>query len=187
MSEYEKSIRTENGRKLFEQYQATRQNFTEDFETVEKMALANDDDDAYAFIDNGRLNTTVKNYEEAVMNLVNNKIERGGEISGENTATAKAATSLMITFLIIGIIAAVILGLVISANIQNIIKSVIKQTKDLVNAAVAGRLATRAKPEETNEEFREIIVGINNTLDAVIGPLNVAAEYVDRISKGNIG
>lgn len=26
----------------------------------------------------------------------------------------------------------------------------------------------------------------NQTLDAVIGPLNVAAEYVDRISKGNI-
>ena len=28
--------------------------------------------------------------------------------------------------------------------------------------------------------------GVNDTLDAVIGPLNVAAEYVDRISKGDI-
>ena len=28
--------------------------------------------------------------------------------------------------------------------------------------------------------------GVNDTLDAVIGPLNVAADYVDRISKGNI-
>ena len=28
--------------------------------------------------------------------------------------------------------------------------------------------------------------GVNETLDAVIGPLNVAAEYVDRISKGDI-
>ena len=27
---------------------------------------------------------------------------------------------------------------------------------------------------------------MNETLDAVIGPLNVAAEYVDRISKGDI-
>ncbi len=33
---------------------------------------------------------------------------------------------------------------------------------------------------------REAIVdGVNRTLDAVIGPLNVAAEYVDRISKGD--
>ena len=28
--------------------------------------------------------------------------------------------------------------------------------------------------------------GVNDTLDAVIGPLNVTAEYVDRISKGDI-
>jgi methyl-accepting chemotaxis protein len=31
-----------------------------------------------------------------------------------------------------------------------------------------------------------VVEGVNATLDAVIGPLNVAAEYVDRISKGDI-
>ena len=35
-------------------------------------------------------------------------------------------------------------------------------------------------------EFRPILDGVNATLDAVVGPLNVAAEYVDRISKGDI-
>jgi methyl-accepting chemotaxis protein len=30
------------------------------------------------------------------------------------------------------------------------------------------------------------VAGVNETLDSVIGPLNVAAEYVDRISKGDI-
>ena len=35
-------------------------------------------------------------------------------------------------------------------------------------------------------DYREIVQGVNDTLDAVIGPLNVAAEYVDRISKGDI-
>ena len=35
-------------------------------------------------------------------------------------------------------------------------------------------------------DYRKIVEGVNNTLDAVIGPLNVAAEYVDRISKGDI-
>ncbi len=40
--------------------------------------------------------------------------------------------------------------------------------------------------QDTNEEFREIVVGINKTLDAVVGPLNMTAEYMDRISKGNI-
>lgn len=35
-------------------------------------------------------------------------------------------------------------------------------------------------------DFRKIVEGVNNTLDSVIGPLNVAAEYVDRIAKGDI-
>ena len=35
-------------------------------------------------------------------------------------------------------------------------------------------------------DFRVIVQGVNDTLDSVIGPLNVAAEYVDRISKGDV-
>ena len=35
-------------------------------------------------------------------------------------------------------------------------------------------------------DFRKIVEGVNDTLDAVIGPLNVAAEYVERISRGDI-
>jgi methyl-accepting chemotaxis protein len=56
----------------------------------------------------------------------------------------------------------------------------------LVKAAVEGRLATRADATKHGGDFRKIIEGVNQTLDAVIGPLNVAAEYVDRISKGDI-
>ena len=57
----------------------------------------------------------------------------------------------------------------------------------LVEAAVAGQLDTRGDPEKYKiVGFKNIMKGVNDTLDAVIGPLNVAAEYVDRISKGDI-
>ena len=56
----------------------------------------------------------------------------------------------------------------------------------MTKAAIEGRLAVRGNPDEINFEFREIIIGINDTLDAVIAPLNVSAEYIDRISKGDI-
>ena len=55
-----------------------------------------------------------------------------------------------------------------------------------MNATVAGKLATRADASKHQGDFRKIVQGVNETLDAVIGPLNVAAEYVDRISKGDI-
>ena len=46
---------------------------------------------------------------------------------------------------------------------------------------------TGATTEQIDRQapFGGIIV-VNQTLDAVIGPLNVAAEYVDRISKGDM-
>ncbi len=56
----------------------------------------------------------------------------------------------------------------------------------LTQAAVEGKLATRADAGKHNGEFRKIVEGVNATLDAVIGPLNVSADYVDKISKGNI-
>jgi methyl-accepting chemotaxis protein len=56
----------------------------------------------------------------------------------------------------------------------------------LTKAAVEGKLATRADATKHQGDFRKVVEGVNATLDAVIGPLNVSAEYVDRISKGDI-
>jgi methyl-accepting chemotaxis protein len=56
----------------------------------------------------------------------------------------------------------------------------------LSDAAIAGKLATRADVSKHDGDYRKIVEGMNHTLDAVIGPLNVAADYVDKISKGEI-
>ncbi len=66
------------------------------------------------------------------------------------------------------------------------IRALVADAVMLSRSAVAGKLATRADATRHQGEYRNIVVGINDTLDAVIGPLNVAAEYVDRISKGDI-
>ncbi len=54
----------------------------------------------------------------------------------------------------------------------------------LSKAAVEGKLATRADAGRHQGDYRKVVEGVNATLDAVIGPLNVAADYVDKISKG---
>jgi PAS domain S-box-containing protein len=79
----------------------------------------------------------------------------------------------------------------------NAIKNNLNQCIDAVNAlvadaamlssaAVAGQLSTRADVDKHHGDFRRIVEGVNKTLDSVIGPLNIAAQYVDDISKGNI-
>jgi methyl-accepting chemotaxis protein len=55
----------------------------------------------------------------------------------------------------------------------------------LVKASLDGKLATRADASRHQGDYRKIVQGVNDMLDAVIGPLNVAANYVDRISRGD--
>lgn len=66
------------------------------------------------------------------------------------------------------------------------IRLMISDGKLLADDAIAGKLATRVDAARHQGDFRTIIEGFNNTLDAVIQPLNVSAEYMDRISKGDI-
>ncbi|MFZ0932428.1 MAG: methyl-accepting chemotaxis protein, partial [Syntrophobacteraceae bacterium] len=76
----------------------------------------------------------------------------------------------------------------INDGLQSTVQAIANLVRDadgLAKAALEGKLATRADAAKHSGDYRKIVEGVNNTLDAVIGPLNVAAEYVDRISKGD--
>ena len=78
---------------------------------------------------------------------------------------------------------------ILQAAMSKMVESIAALISDagmLSHAAVQGKLATRADTSKHNGDYRKIIQGVNDTLDAVIGPLNVAGEYIDRISKGDI-
>ncbi|MDP4266732.1 MAG: methyl-accepting chemotaxis protein [Bacteroidota bacterium] len=120
-----------------------------------------------------------------------NKLEKLNENAtiqfNKDSESEASLTSYVLIFTIIaGIIIAIILQLLLTGNIQGIIKSILNETQKLANEAVNGKLNSRGDLEKINFEFRDIIVGFNNTMDAVINPLNVAADCFDRISKGDI-
>ncbi|WP_371324358.1 cache domain-containing protein [Dechloromonas sp. ZY10] len=71
-------------------------------------------------------------------------------------------------------------------HVQHSLQAMRSSVNQLTDAALAGQLATRADAEAQHGGFRDVVAGFNATLDAVIGPLNVAASYVDRISHGDI-
>jgi methyl-accepting chemotaxis protein len=56
----------------------------------------------------------------------------------------------------------------------------------LTQAMLEGKLSVRADVSRHQGDFQRVMAGFNQTLDNVIKPLNVAAEYVDRISKGDL-
>ncbi|MFZ4860028.1 MAG: MCP four helix bundle domain-containing protein, partial [Desulfuromonadaceae bacterium] len=77
----------------------------------------------------------------------------------------------------------------VMASMKKMVDAIKAMTSDanmLSNAAIEGKLATRADASKHQGDYQKIVSGVNECLDAVIGPLNVAAEYVDRISKGDV-
>ena len=76
------------------------------------------------------------------------------------------------------------LAVAVKSIVDNV-KSMIADATLLSASAMEGTLATRADASKHHGDYRKIIDGFNHTLDAVIGPLNMAADYVDKIAKGD--
>ena len=64
---------------------------------------------------------------------------------------------------------ALLLGIILSSffrrNVAGFINGLLKETKNLVAAAVEGKLVTPGSPNKINFEFGGIIEGVNHTLD----------------------
>jgi len=71
-------------------------------------------------------------------------------------------------------------------NVAKALQDMAKDVSMLVKAMLEGKLAARADAAKHQGDFRKVIEGFNLTLDNVIKPLNMSAEYMDRISKGDI-
>jgi methyl-accepting chemotaxis protein len=66
------------------------------------------------------------------------------------------------------------------------INALVTDVRMLSEAAVEGKLDTRADAGKHQGDFRKVVQGVNDTLDAVVKPLTAAAEDVARISRGDI-
>ncbi len=70
--------------------------------------------------------------------------------------------------------------------VANTLRSLVTEAESMTEAALSGDLSNRGSTELFQGGYKEIIAGFNRTLDAVIEPLNMTAEYMNRISKGDI-
>ena len=80
------------------------------------------------------------------------------------------------------------LGLLQTA-MQSLTESIQGITSDLYSlteSAQKGKLSARADVDRHQGEFARIMRGMNETLDAIVGPLNVASECIASIAQGKL-
>jgi methyl-accepting chemotaxis protein len=67
----------------------------------------------------------------------------------------------------------------------NSLRALVAEANMLSKAAVAGQLATRGNADKFKGGYRDIVTGVNQTLDAVVGPVNEAMKVSNEYAAGN--
>jgi methyl-accepting chemotaxis protein len=118
--------------------------------------------------------------------LVKNNADSAGESCKNAQSDSSVALWVMTAAIAVGCIVVFALGVFISMNVSRMLRTVVGEAARLSDDAVNGKLQTRGNPALVSNEFRPILTGFNATLDAVVGPLNVTANHLNRIAKGDI-
>lgn len=77
----------------------------------------------------------------------------------------------------------------IKRNLNTLIdtmRSLLDETRELILAVQKGKLSHRGDTTNFVGDWRELVIGMNNVLNAFMAPISMAAETLDRISKGDI-
>ena len=68
----------------------------------------------------------------------------------------------------------------------DVMNGLLRETNTLIQATQEGKLQTRGNAQQFAGGWGELVGGVNKLIDAFVAPINVTAEYMDRISKGDI-
>ncbi|MCU7502521.1 MAG: methyl-accepting chemotaxis protein [Ignavibacteria bacterium] len=71
-------------------------------------------------------------------------------------------------------------------NAAGSVRSLISETKTLVDSALNGKLSERGNADKFNGGYREVIEGLNGTLDAVVNPMNESKRVLEVMSNGDL-
>jgi len=72
------------------------------------------------------------------------------------------------------------------ARLQHNLQGVVEETGHLVAAAREGELHRRGEPDRFHGGYRELIEGLNQTLDAIVAPLQEATEVLERLAERDL-
>lgn len=109
-----------------------------------------------------------------------------GSFQDDILAPVAKMRNLFILLIILAIAVASVVAMFIVKNIRDVIEKLKSQIELSVTTILDGKLDFRANEAAVSGEFQPLIQGLNKLIDAFIKPLNVMAEYIDRVSRGDI-
>ncbi len=84
------------------------------------------------------------------------------------------------------IFSAVILYFLLTVLVEKPIMKSVESINIIADNITEGRLDTRANEEDVSSDFKQLARSVNHLIDSFVEPINLVAEYIDRISKGSL-
>ena len=172
----EKTLFTDEGRKMFDEFKKDRAAYFVLLEKLLQLAVSNQDREVQAMLEAGQFGKAADQFNNSINKLVDAKIHAAKEMAEFNAKTAKAASILMITLSIVGVVIAAALGIFITRMITRPLGEGVA----FANALAAGDLTAKISVTSKDEtgQLMEALDNMVGKLKGVVGDVMGAADNV---------
>ena len=190
--QFEKTILTEEGRKLFAEFKESRKTYGAYLDKIKELDDAKKDVEAMALM-NGDAKKAASHEQEVLNKLMESKEAQAKKTSDNNTVIANMSGRLMIGAAILGSLLAFVLGLFISRSISLPVNTLAGQARQVAEGDLRVNIGYRSGDElgELSEAFctmignlRSIINQVSDTSTQVASAANQLHSTAEQIATG---
>jgi len=173
---FEKTILTEEGHKLFTEFNKERLAYFSVMDRLLQLSMADKDNEVQAIIDSGQLAAQAQLFNDTIDKLVEAKLRQAKLTAESNGSLASNASRVMGSLAVGGALLAALLGFMITRRIVGPLSEAVA----VANALAAGDLKVKVNVVSKDEtgQLMDSIHKMVEKLKSVVGDVISAAEYV---------
>lgn len=175
----EKTLLTEEGRKLFEEFKKTRTVYGPLMDKVIALAKEGKTIEATALLQ-GEAGKASRDEQNAIAKLLENKIAKGKMVAEENAASANRATIIMTVMAVLGVIMAIGLGLIIARVVMRQLGGDPKQVGEIANMVAVGDLTGEITLDAGDT------ISVMAAMKKMVGAFNDITANAKQVAQGNL-
>ena len=190
---FEKTILTDNGRKLFADFNKERVNYYGLMEKLLQYAVVGNDQEVKAIVDSGQIAKIGGAFNDTIEKLVEIKVQQGKITSEENTAIATAATRSMTIMAVVGALLAIGMGLFITRTITGPINEAVGVANSLSQGDLTITVESKSKDEtgimmaaisQMVEKLKQVVGDVMSASDNVAAGSQELSATAQQLSQG---
>ena len=176
---FEKTILTDDGRKLFEEFKKSRNAYVVQLEKL--MALGKEGKlEEIAALMQGEAGKAARDEQNVIEKLMDSKIAIANLTSEENSATARKANTAMTILAVLGVIVAVGLGLIIARIVMRQLGGDPKEVGEIANLVAVGDLSREITLASGDSD------SVMAAMKKMVGAFNDITANAKQVALGNL-